>query len=65
MRQVITRQLTRFSTTVRVRSLKEYAGTLLHEIAHVKSGASDINREFEQQLTSLIGTIVTKMIVEK
>lgn len=48
-----------------LRGLKEYAGTLLHEIAHVKSRASDINREFEQQLTSLIGTIIAKTIVEK
>ena len=43
-----------------LRNLKDYAGTLLHEVAHVKSDASDISREFEQQLTSLIGTIIYK-----
>jgi hypothetical protein len=45
-----------------LRSLKNYAGTLLHEIAHVRSGASDITREFEQQLTSQIGSIISKMM---
>ena len=43
-----------------LRNLKDYAGTLLHEVAHVKSDASDISSEFEQQLTSLIGTIIYK-----
>jgi len=47
-----------------LRSLRGYAGTLLHEIAHVKSGASDINRDFEQQLTSLIGTIIAKTMID-
>jgi hypothetical protein len=45
-------------------SLKDYAGTLLHEIAHAKSGASDVSGAFEQQLTSLIGMIVSKAIGE-
>lgn len=45
-----------------LRSLKDYAGTLLHEIVHAKSGASDVSSEFEQQLTSLIGIIVSKAI---
>jgi len=48
-----------------LRSLKEYAGTLLHEIAHVKSGAKDLEREFEQQLTSLIGMIIAKSMGDK
>ena len=43
-----------------LRSLSDYAGTLLHEVAHANSGASDIGGEFELQLTSLIGTIVSK-----
>jgi len=45
-----------------LRSLKDYAGTLLHEIVHAKSGASDVSSEFEQQLTSLTGIIVSKAI---
>ena len=48
-----------------LRSLKNYAGTLLHEITHAKSGALDISSEFEQQLTSLIGIIISKTIGEK
>jgi hypothetical protein len=43
-----------------LRSLEKYAGTLLHEIAHAKSGASDVSSKFEQHLTLLIGTIITK-----
>lgn len=40
-------------------SLQAYASTLLHEIAHATSGASDITEEFEDALTELLGTIVT------
>lgn len=47
-----------------LRSLKDYAGTLLHEVAHVKSGASDISRDFEQQLTSQIGIIIAKVMAK-
>lgn len=47
-----------------LRSLKDYTGTLLHEIAHAQSGASDISSEFEQQLTSLIGITVSKAMRE-
>lgn len=43
-----------------LRTLKDYAGTLLHEIAHAKSGSPDISREFERQLTVLIGIIISK-----
>jgi len=40
-------------------SLEKYAGTLLHEIAHALSGATDVSREFEKFLTDLIGKIVS------
>lgn len=43
-------------------SLEKYAGTLLHEICHATSGASDITDEFEQVLTSTLGKISTKAI---
>jgi len=36
-------------------SLKDFAGTLLHEIAHARSGQSDVSRGFEQALTELLG----------
>lgn len=45
-----------------LRTLKDYAGTLLHEIGHVRSGATDITGLFEQELTSLIGTVVAKAV---
>jgi len=49
----------------RLRSLKEYAATLLHEIAHAKSGTSDISREFEDELTSLLGEISSNVVLQK
>lgn len=36
-------------------NLEAYAGTLLHETAHAKSGAGDVSREFESELTNLLG----------
>jgi hypothetical protein len=38
-----------------LRSLEEYVGTLLHEMAHARGGAPDVSREFEQSLTELLG----------
>ncbi len=38
-----------------LRSLEQFAGTLLHEIGHARSGASDISSEFEKSLTELLG----------
>jgi len=46
-----------------LRSLKEYAATLLHEIAHARSGTSDISREFEDELTSLLGLISSNVVL--
>jgi len=44
-----------------LQSLKDYAGTLLHEIAHAISGATDVSSEFEQCLTSLLGRVVSNI----
>ncbi|MGI0015537.1 MAG: ATP-binding protein, partial [Nitrososphaera sp.] len=38
-----------------LQSLEKYAGTLLHEVAHARSGASDVSRDFELELTRLLG----------
>lgn len=46
-------------------SLEKYAATLLHELCHVTSGASDISNAFEQELTSLIGNISAKALSGK
>lgn len=45
-----------------LRSISEYAGTLIHECAHAKSGAGDVNRDFESELTSIIGSLVSKLV---
>lgn len=41
-------------------SLETYAGTLLHECAHAISGAKDVSRNFETQLTSLLGKVANE-----
>ena len=41
-------------------NLNLFAGTLLHETAHATSGASDVSREFELELTRFLGKTATK-----
>src|SRR5262249_3342948 len=38
-------------------SLPTYAGTLLHEIGHLRSGTADGTLEFEHELTDLLGKV--------
>jgi hypothetical protein len=38
--------------------LAEYAGTLLHELVHARSGADDVSMAFEDALTRELGNIV-------
>jgi hypothetical protein len=40
-----------------LRSLRDYAGTLLHETAHATSGAIDVSPRFEDELTTSLGTV--------
>ncbi len=40
-----------------LKSLQDYAGTLLHETAHARSGGSDVTRRFEDGLTRLLGIV--------
>ena len=40
-----------------LKNLTNYAGTLLHEVAHAKSDATDISQNFEDELTNLLGII--------
>jgi len=44
--------------------LPAYAGTLLHEIGHHRSGTDDGTLEFEQQLTELLGRIATTALAQ-
>jgi len=38
-------------------SLPQFAATLLHEIAHARSGYTDVTREFENELTQMLGEV--------
>ena len=40
-----------------LRSLEDYAGTLLHEAAHATSRAPDVSQRFEDELTRALGTV--------
>lgn len=48
-----------------LKNLQLYAGTLLHEVAHAKSDASDISREFEGELSDLLGIISSNALNKK
>ena len=38
-------------------ALNNFAGVLLHELAHARTGFDDVTREFENELTSLLGVV--------
>lgn len=42
--------------------LSKYAGTLLHECGHAISGAGDVSRDFEAELTDIIGVLASKLL---
>ncbi len=41
----------------KLKSIMDYAGTLIHEAVHAKSGYGDVDRNFEQELTIVIGQL--------
>lgn len=43
-----------------LRSLHTFAGTVLHELAHARSGKPDVSQEFELALTDLLGAVASK-----
>jgi len=45
--------------------LASYAGTLLHEIGHVRSDTADGTLEFEHELTDLLGTIAALVLSDR
>jgi hypothetical protein len=45
-----------------LKTLERYAGTLLHEVAHAISGAQDVNRDFETELSRLLGIAASKAL---
>lgn len=48
-----------------LRSIKDYAGTLIHEALHAKSGHGDVSRNFEHELTVAIGQVCDKALTGK
>jgi len=40
-----------------LKALRAFAGTLLHEIAHARSGFDDVTRNFENELTDMLGVV--------
>lgn len=48
-----------------LKALHSFAGTLLHEVAHAKSGYGDVTRGFENELTELLGSAAAAAIAEK
>lgn len=40
-----------------LRTPNQFAGVLLHELAHARSGAGDVSRAFEHQLTEFLGLL--------
>lgn len=48
-----------------LRNLRTYAATLLHEIAHARSGATDLTRAFEYELSDLLGVTTNNTIADR
>ncbi|MBW2309382.1 MAG: ATP-binding protein [Deltaproteobacteria bacterium] len=48
-----------------LQSLQSYAGTLLHEAVHARSGAPDVSRMFEEWLTNMLGVLVAICLTAK
>lgn len=46
-------------------SIKDYAGVLIHEAIHAKSGLGDISRNFEHELTVAIGQVCEKALTKR
>jgi hypothetical protein len=45
-----------------LRDLRSFAGTVLHEFTHAKSGHDDVSRDFESALTDVIGILATSLL---
>jgi hypothetical protein len=48
-----------------LKSLSAFAGTLLHEIAHARSGYGDVTRDFESELTRMLGVLAASGVRER
>jgi hypothetical protein len=45
-----------------LRSVAEFAGTVLHELSHALGGAPDVSLEFEQALTTELGALAANRL---
>lgn len=45
-------------------SIEKYAGILLHETTHAISGTSDVSRDFEIELSNLLGIITSNVLAD-
>ncbi|HEY5196248.1 MAG TPA: hypothetical protein VIJ51_04425 [Solirubrobacteraceae bacterium] len=48
-----------------LRSVTQFAGTLLHELAHARTGAVDATRTFESVLTEYLGVITSRWLADE
>lgn len=48
-----------------LKTLSAFAGTLLHEIAHTSSGCGDVTRDFESELTRMLGILAAAQITPR
>jgi hypothetical protein len=48
-----------------LKNVEAFAGTLLHELTHARSGATDVTREFEVALTEAMGRIAATLLRER
>ena len=46
----------------RLQSEQDFLGTLLHELTHARSGAADMTREFESELSCLLGLVASEWL---
>ncbi len=45
-----------------LKNVQDFAGTLLHEIAHAKTGYVDVSRDFENALTDMLGQVASSRL---
>jgi hypothetical protein len=43
-------------------SIENFAGTLMHELSHASSGAADITRDFENELSRYLGIVAARLL---
>ncbi|HXR40633.1 MAG TPA: ATP-binding protein [Terracidiphilus sp.] len=48
-----------------LQTLSAFAGTLLHEIAHARSGYADVTRSFESELTLMLGHLAASQLTAR